>query len=119
MHRDAALSYLRTSVVNGARSRLRHRKVVRRHLSVAGPLEPVDVPAADQGVIVATEHAALITALRALPRRQREVLVLRYWHGLSEREIATTLSVSVGTVKSSASRGWTRWRTRWVRPDEW
>ena len=44
-------------------------------------------------------------ALRRLPTRQREVLVLRYWARLSEAEIARTLGVSVGTVKSTASRG--------------
>jgi RNA polymerase sigma factor (sigma-70 family) len=46
----------------------------------------------------------VIAALRRLPRRQREVLVLRYWGRLSEAEIARTLGVSTGTVKSTASR---------------
>ncbi len=46
-----------------------------------------------------------MSAVRALPRRQREVLVLRYWSGLSEAEIAAALGISTGTVKSSASRG--------------
>jgi RNA polymerase sigma-70 factor (sigma-E family) len=101
----AAAAYLRTSVVNGSRSRLRHRKIMRRHLSVAGPLVSGETAAADHGLVVASEHAAVVDALRALPRRQREVLVLRFWAGLSEREIATTLGVSMGTVKSSASRG--------------
>jgi RNA polymerase sigma factor (sigma-70 family) len=46
----------------------------------------------------------VIVALRRLPRRQREVLVLRYWCELSEAEIAQTLCVSTGTVKATASR---------------
>jgi RNA polymerase sigma factor (sigma-70 family) len=39
-----------------------------------------------------------------LPQRQQEVLILRYWSGLSEQEIARTLGISVGSVKSAASR---------------
>ncbi len=46
----------------------------------------------------------VLTALRALPGAQRVVLVLRYWAGLSEQEIATQLGCSIGTVKSRASR---------------
>jgi RNA polymerase sigma factor (sigma-70 family) len=43
--------------------------------------------------------------VHALPQRQQEVLILRYWSGLSEREIAQTLGISAGSVKSAASRG--------------
>jgi RNA polymerase sigma-70 factor (sigma-E family) len=50
-----------------------------------------------------TAHLVL-TALRALPAQQRVVLVLRYWAGLSEQEIAAQLGCSPGTVKSRASR---------------
>jgi RNA polymerase sigma factor (sigma-70 family) len=50
------------------------------------------------------EHEAMWTLLRALPPRQRAVLVLRYYEGLSEAEIAETLHMSRGTVKSHASR---------------
>jgi RNA polymerase sigma factor (sigma-70 family) len=48
---------------------------------------------------------ALIRALGQLPARQRAVLVLRYWKGHSEAEVADLLACSVGTVKSTASRG--------------
>jgi RNA polymerase sigma factor (sigma-70 family) len=47
----------------------------------------------------------VLDAMRSLPRRQQEVLLLRYWSDLSESEIASTLGVAVGTVKSAASRG--------------
>ena len=47
----------------------------------------------------------MIDALARLPRRQREVLALRYYLDLSEREIAETLGISPGAVKSHASRG--------------
>jgi RNA polymerase sigma-70 factor (sigma-E family) len=99
---DAALGYLRASVVNLSRSVLRRRQVARKHLRAA---EPQDVAPADHDVLLRDEHRAALAAVRALPRHQREVLVLRYWSGLSEREIATALGISQGAVKSAASRG--------------
>jgi len=97
----AAAGYLRTSVVNGARSWHRRRRVARRHLQTV-VLE--DAPPADLAVLLGDEHRQVVEALRTLPRRQREVLVLRYWSDLSEAEIAAVLGVARGTVKSSASR---------------
>lgn len=99
---DAAVAYLRASVVNLSRSVLRRRQVVRKHLKVA---EPDNAPPADDEVLVRDEHRAALVAVRALPRHQREVLVLRYWSGMSEREIAQALGISQGSVKSAASRG--------------
>ena len=99
---EAALAYLRTSVLNLARSVLRRRQVVRKHLRVA---EPEATAAADHDVLLRDEHRAALAAVRRLPRHQREVLILRYWSGLSEREIAQTLGISPGSVKSAASRG--------------
>lgn len=97
----SALPYLRRAVVNNSRSVLRRRRTARRYLwPHADP-----TPGADQDVVAADEHRRLRDALARLPRRQREVLVLRYWADLSEAEIAGTLGVSAGTVKSSASRG--------------
>jgi RNA polymerase sigma factor (sigma-70 family) len=58
----------------------------------------------DAGDLVETREL-LVKELTGLPRRQREVLTLRYIGGLSESEIATSLGVSPGTVKTSASRG--------------
>lgn len=103
---DAALGYLRTSIVNGSRSALRRRQVARRHLAAVGRDELGRVTeSADHHLLIAAEHTELMQALRTLPRRQREVLTLRYWGRLSEKELAETLGVSVGTVKSTASRG--------------
>jgi RNA polymerase sigma-70 factor (sigma-E family) len=99
---DAALGYLRASVVNLSRSVLRRRQVARRHLKVA---EPEAGAPADHDVLLRDEHRAALAAVRALPRYQREVLILRYWSGLSEREIAQTLGIAPGSVKSAASRG--------------
>lgn len=99
---DAALAYLRASVVNLSRSVLRRRQVARRHLKVA---EPEGTVGADHDVLLRDEHRAALAAVHTLPRHQREVLVLRYWSGLSEREIAQALGISAGAVKSAASRG--------------
>jgi RNA polymerase sigma factor (sigma-70 family) len=66
--------------------------------------EPESGPAADAGALLADDHRAVIETLKRLPRRQREVLILRYWLDLSESEIATTLGIACGTVKSTASR---------------
>jgi RNA polymerase sigma factor (sigma-70 family) len=63
------------------------------------------VEAADGPIMLAAEHREVISALHRLPQRQREVLVLRYWAELREADIARTLGISVGAVKSSASRG--------------
>ncbi|GHB70285.1 hypothetical protein GCM10010377_71250 [Streptomyces viridiviolaceus] len=93
-------AYLRTSVVNGARSVLRRRRTVRAHV----PERPVTVAPADEDVLLKEEHREVLAALRSLTRRQREVLVLRYWSHLSEAQIAETLGLSRGAVKSTASR---------------
>jgi RNA polymerase sigma factor (sigma-70 family) len=89
-------------VVNLSRSVLRRRQVARKHLRAA---EPEATAPADHDVLVRDEHRAALAAVRALPRHQREVLILRYWSGLSEREIAQALGISAGSVKSAASRG--------------
>jgi RNA polymerase sigma-70 factor (sigma-E family) len=97
---ERALAYLRQSVVNRSRSALRHRAVAQRN---APP--PAPAPAsAEQGALLALEHAAVLAALRRLPQRQCEVLVLRYYADLSEAEIADAIGVSRGAVKSHASR---------------
>jgi RNA polymerase sigma factor (sigma-70 family) len=53
---------------------------------------------------LADEYQSLVAAVRALPKRQQQVVFMRYWSQLSEAEIAATLGVAVGTVKSTASR---------------
>lgn len=100
---DKALAYLRACVVNRSRSALRHRRVVDRHARATRP--PPDAPSAEAGALGAVEHAAVVAALRALPKRQREALVLRYYVDLSEAEIAEVMAVSRGAVKSHTARG--------------
>lgn len=97
---SAAVGYLRVSVVNGARSMLRRRRTVRGYT----PPRAVETAGPEDRVVVAEEHREVLEAVRSLAPRQREVLTLRYWGGLSEAEIAETLEISPGTVKSTASR---------------
>ncbi len=106
---DLALAYLRQTVVNRSRSTLRHRAVVSRHLSRSAP--PATAPGADAPTLATDRRDAVLDALRSLPARQREVLALRYYLDLSEAEIATTLGISRGAVKSHASRGAAALRT--------
>lgn len=98
---DKALSYLRQSVVNRSRSVLRHRAVVEKYAPKGLP----DAPSAENGAIVELERSAVVKALGGLPRRQREALVLRYYGDLSEAEIAKTMGISRGAVKSHTARG--------------
>ena len=77
--------------------------VARRHLHAVGPRRTCRRPTSR--VLLTEDHREVVEALRTLPRRQREVLVLRYWSELSEAEIAAALGIARGTVKSSASRG--------------
>src|ERR1700683_5277251 len=104
---DKALSYLRQSVVNRSRSVLRHRIVVDRNAPKPAP----DMPSAEQGAITLLERSAVVTALRTLPVRQREALVLRYYADLSEAQIASTMGISRGAVKSHTARGMSALRT--------
>jgi RNA polymerase sigma-70 factor (sigma-E family) len=97
----AALGYLRTAVVNGSRSVLRRRRTAREYT----PPHTADARSAESLAMLSAEHQAVVSALGKLPRRQREVLVLRYYGGLSEAEIAEATGISKGTVKSTASRG--------------
>jgi RNA polymerase sigma-70 factor (sigma-E family) len=97
---DKALSYLRQSVVNRSRSVLRHRMVVDRNAPKPAP----DMPSAEQGALGLLERSAVVAALRELPPRQREALVLRYYGDLSEAQIALAMGISRGAVKSHTAR---------------
>ena len=100
---DKALAYLRQAVVNRSRSALRHRGVVERHAMRES--RPAASPSSDSPGVAAGRREAVLTALRALPTRQREVLALRYYLDLSEAQIAEALGISRGAVKAHASRG--------------
>jgi RNA polymerase sigma factor (sigma-70 family) len=77
--------------------------VVHRHAERAP--QPASVASAEAGALAIIEHEAVVAALRTLPARQREALVLRYYGELSEAEIAEAMGISRGAVKSHTSRG--------------
>jgi RNA polymerase sigma-70 factor (sigma-E family) len=93
-------AYLRSTVLNLARSRLRRRRVARRYHP------PGDIAAAspEELLVLSEEHREVVAALRRLPERQRECVVLRFYLELSEAEIAAALGISVGSVKSHSHR---------------
>ncbi|MET7952276.1 sigma-70 family RNA polymerase sigma factor [Micromonospora sp. NPDC005324] len=94
---DNPEAWLRRVAVNVARSRHRRRRVLDGLLRRIGPPPVV----AD----TAPEHLALLAALHRLPEGQRHALALHYFVDLPIEEVAQTLGVSVGTVKSRLSRG--------------
>jgi len=104
---EKALAYLRQSVVNKSRSVLRHRQVVDRN----APKPPPDEPSAEHGAIALFERGAVIAALRSLPARQREALVLRFYADMSEAQIAEAMRISRGAVKSHTARAMQALRT--------
>jgi RNA polymerase sigma-70 factor (sigma-E family) len=67
----------------------------------------------DESLTRAEGDAGLWKALASLPRRQRAVLVLRYYESLTDEEIAELLGISRGTVRSQASRALEKLRTGW------
>ena len=98
---EKALAYLRQAVVNRSRSVLRHRTV-----RGGNPQQvPPDPPGAEQGAPGLLDQPAARAALRDLPDRQREAIMLRYYSGLSEQEIAAAMGISRGAVKSHTARG--------------
>jgi RNA polymerase sigma-70 factor (sigma-E family) len=94
------LAYARRTVVNATRDDWRRAQRATRAYDAAGRLTPLD-RAADVETSV-LRRDALMTALDALPHRQRAVIVLRYLSDLTEAETAAVLEVAVGTVKSQA-----------------
>jgi RNA polymerase sigma-70 factor (sigma-E family) len=92
---QAAVAYVRAAVVNQARMSLRRRLVEQRH-QAAGLLDAFQ-PAVGRDL-------DLERTLGSLPPRRRACVVLRYYADLTEREMADTLGISVGTVKSQTSR---------------
>lgn len=93
---ERAESYLRQSVVNRCRSVLRHRAVV----DGRSPAVAADLPS----VLAGHERTALVSALRQLPARQREALVLRFYEDLSESQIAESMGISRRAVRLHTAR---------------
>lgn len=97
--KSSALDYVRSTVLNRSRSVLRRRGVARRY-------EPrIATPASVEDGSAVEQRSVFLEAFRLLPRRQREVLALRYYLDLSVADAAAVLRLSEGTVRSTASRG--------------
>lgn len=116
-----AVGYLQAAVVNGCRSVQRHQVVVdrqnRREAAAADAFGRATHASAEAEALGSVDRAAVVEALRALPQRQREVLVLRYYAGLTEAQIAGALEISTGAVKTHAHRALTTLR-RTIDPKE-
>jgi RNA polymerase sigma-70 factor (sigma-E family) len=105
---DRALAYLRATVLNLGRSGIRRRIVARRYLSTQQVAE-ASSPGADEALAAGTGvdpalRAMVLGAVRSLPRRQRECVLLRYYEGLGEHDVAVTLGISAGSVKTHTHR---------------
>jgi RNA polymerase sigma-70 factor (sigma-E family) len=98
---DRALSYARASVLNGCR--MVHRARSRRDAVTFDA--PEDIESAEATALVGEANREVLEALRLLPARQREAVVLRYYLDLTEDQAAEAMRVSRGTIKSATSRG--------------
>jgi len=98
-----ALNYVRSAVLNGCRTARRARTRRDRREGLAAPAEPAG-ESAEASVLIGEEHRQVLAAIRALPDRQREALVLRFYLDMSEEEAARAMGISRGTVKSATSR---------------
>ncbi|MEV0419780.1 SigE family RNA polymerase sigma factor [Streptosporangium canum] len=96
--------YVRRVIVNTAISRARRRAILR----ILPTHTPPELPVRETDVDL---RHVLMDALRALPPRQRAVVVLRYWEDLGETQTAEILGCSAGTVKSQASKALTKLRS--------
>ncbi|MFF2650114.1 RNA polymerase sigma factor [Streptomyces sp. NPDC058045] len=98
---ESAPAYLRSVVCNLVRMRIRRLQLLRRHTHV----EAAPIASAEATALLHEDQRQVVGALKNLPARQREALVLRYWMDLKEREIAEAMGISAGAVKSHVSRG--------------
>jgi RNA polymerase sigma factor (sigma-70 family) len=100
----AAVAYLRTAVVNGCRSRQRRLVLARRVMPTLRPLS-ISVPSTEETAVLRDDAARLAAAVRALPTRQREVLVCRFYLELTETQTAVLLQIGRTSVKTHERRG--------------
>ncbi|MFI6603745.1 RNA polymerase sigma factor [Nonomuraea sp. NPDC050536] len=104
-HPGSWRGYLSKAVANRALSMLRARVVEDRATNVlSGRAEVYCLPSAEQLVLRDADNGRIHQALRHLPKRQRQVMILRYWGDLPESQIAARLGISLGAVKSHSSR---------------
>ena len=98
---ERAAAYLRSIVINLARDHNRRGLVSLRHR----PPAVLDEPSAEETAAARESRSEVVQALRQLPHRQRDCLVLRYYLDLPVDQIATTLGISPNSVKTHVQRG--------------
>ena len=106
-HLERAHWYLRTAVVNQCRSRLRRRSTEDRSNRTFYATDPERQTAGEadiHGIHASDDSLVVMAAIRGLPPRQRETVILRYYEDLPEAEIADLLHCSAGTVKSQLAK---------------
>ena len=101
--RDKSTAYLRSIVLNLARDHNRRGLVSLRHHATEGRDVDVGDPVGDQ-LVRSEEHQRVLDAVRRLPTRQRDCITLRYFEELSIERIASTLGLSVNSVKTHLQR---------------
>jgi RNA polymerase sigma-70 factor (sigma-E family) len=97
-----AVHYVRSSVLNGCRSVLRRRTSSQASRALLG--QQLTVISAESAVLTGEERRAVMVALRRLPSRQREALVLRFYLDLSAEDAAITMGISPSSVRSATHR---------------
>jgi RNA polymerase sigma factor (sigma-70 family) len=100
---DDPVPYLRAAVVNRARSVLRRRRVA----ALLGVMSSAHAQPADTAALERAEQTRVLAAIKRLPGRQREIVVLRFYEDLTVAEVAHLLGISPGAVSSSAARAMT------------
>lgn len=106
-HLERAQWYLRTAVINLCRSRLRRRSTEdrsNRTFYATDPERTIVERSGTDDVHPSDDSLVVMDAIRGLPLRQRETVILRYYEDLPESDIAKVLGCSVGTVKSQLSK---------------
>jgi RNA polymerase sigma-70 factor (sigma-E family) len=101
---DRAAGYLRITTMNLARSVMRRQQTARRH----APDPPAEPAGTEEPVLTKVRNVGVLDALRQLPWRQQQVIMLRYYADLSVLETAQTLQISAATVETHGSRALAR-----------
>ncbi len=98
-------SYLRTILVNLAHSAHRRESTARRHAGAPMLAEGGATTSTEDDAIWRSARPEVLSALGTLSERQRTAVVLRHWMGMTEGEIAESMSCSIGSVRTHISRG--------------
>jgi RNA polymerase sigma-70 factor (sigma-E family) len=96
-----AETYLRSTVLNRSRNVLRRRQLLHRRR----PLHEPPVWSAESEAVLGEDRREVLVALAKLPSRRREVIILRYFLDLTDAQIAETLGIAEGTVRSAIHHG--------------